>query len=92
MHPLTITGVGLEHLKGISRLDMLFCRDEAIAAAESLGLPVARRAYTHYGAFETSFVKKGGGGRLSLMLLRRAMCKHFVPSNIFAHLLFLVGG
>jgi hypothetical protein len=49
----------LEHLKGISRLGMFRCTDEAIAAAESLGLPVARREYTHYGAFDTSFVKEG---------------------------------
>jgi len=32
--------------------------DEAIAAAESLGLPVAKRTYTHYVAFETSFVER----------------------------------
>ena len=42
----TITGAGLEHLKGISRLGMANCADEAIAAAESLGLPVAKRRYT----------------------------------------------
>ena len=54
----TITGEGLEHLKGISRLGMHECTDEAIAAAESLDLPVARREYTHYGAFDTSFVEK----------------------------------
>ena len=53
----TITGAGLEHLKGISRLGMDGCTDEAIAVAESLGLPVARREYTHYGAFDTSFVE-----------------------------------
>jgi hypothetical protein len=40
---------------------MYGCTDEAIAAAESLGLPVARRAYTHYGAFDTSFVEKEEG-------------------------------
>ena len=51
----TITGAGLEHLKGISRLGMYDCTDEAIAAAESLGLPVSRRPYTHNGAFVTSF-------------------------------------
>ena len=55
----TITGVRLEHLKGISRLGMFLCRDEAIAAAGSLGLPVARRRYTRYGAFDTSFVEEG---------------------------------
>ena len=53
----TITGSGLEHLKGICRLGMYHCTDEAIAAAESLGLPVARRPYTRYGAFDTSFVE-----------------------------------
>jgi hypothetical protein len=53
----TITGAGLEHLKGISRLVMHLCADEAIAAAESLGLPVAKRRYTYYGAFDTSFVQ-----------------------------------
>ena len=57
----TITGAGLEHLKGISRLGMYLCTDEAIAAAESLGLPIARRMYTHYGAFDTSFVEKEEG-------------------------------
>jgi hypothetical protein len=57
----TITGTGLEHLKGISRLGMYGCTDEAIAAAESLGLPVTRRAYTHYGAFDISFVEKEVG-------------------------------
>ena len=43
---------------------MYGCSDEAIAAAESLGLPVAKRMYTHFGAFDTSFVEKkeGGGG------------------------------
>jgi len=55
---VTITGAGFEHLKGISRLGMHGCRDEAIAAAESLGFPVERRAYTHYGAFDASFVKE----------------------------------
>ena len=54
----TITGAGLEHLKGISRLGMYRCRAEAIAAAESLGLPVAKRVYTHYGAFDTCFVEQ----------------------------------
>ena len=53
-----ITGAGLEHLKGVSRLGMAGCSDEAIAAAESLGLPVARLMYTRYGAFDTSFVEK----------------------------------
>jgi hypothetical protein len=39
---------------------MAGCSDEAIAAAaESLGLPVARRRYTRYEAFDTSFVEKG---------------------------------
>ena len=38
---------------------MYGCSDEAIAAAESLGLPVARRRYTHYGAVDTSFVERG---------------------------------
>ncbi len=37
---------------------MAGCSDEAIAAAESLGLPVARRSYTHNGAFDTSFVEE----------------------------------
>ena len=46
-------------LKGISSLGMHGFSDEAIAAAESLGLPVARRTYTHYGAFDTSFVEVG---------------------------------
>ena len=55
----TITGAGLEHLKGISRLGMVDCTDEAIAAAESLDLPVAKRKYTHYGALNTSFVEAG---------------------------------
>ena len=54
----TITGAGLEHLIGISRLGMVVCTEEAIAAAESLDLPVARREYTHYGAFDTSCVEK----------------------------------
>jgi hypothetical protein len=54
----TISGTGLEHLKGISRLGMYGCTDEAIAAAESLGLPVARRHFTFYGAFDTSFVER----------------------------------
>ena len=53
----TITGEGLEHLRGISRLGMHHCRVEAIAAAESLGLPVARREYTYYGAFDPFFVE-----------------------------------
>ena len=47
----------MEHLKSISRLGMFRCTNEAIAAAESLGLPVARCMYTHYGAFDTSFVQ-----------------------------------
>jgi hypothetical protein len=47
----------LEHLKGISRLGMYGCTDEAVAAADSLGLPAARRGYTRYGAFDTSFVE-----------------------------------
>jgi hypothetical protein len=55
----TITGAGLEHLRGISRLGMYGCTDEAIAVAESLGLPVAKRGYTHYGAFDTSFAEVG---------------------------------
>jgi hypothetical protein len=55
----SITGTGLEHLKGISRLGMHGSSDEAIAAAESLGLPVARRPYTHLGSFDTSFVEVG---------------------------------
>jgi hypothetical protein len=55
---LTITGAGLEHLRGISRLGMYNCRAKAIAAAESLGLPTAKREYTRYGAFDTSFVEK----------------------------------
>ena len=55
----TITGAGLEHLKGISRLGMYECTDEAIAAAESLGLPVAKRLIIHNGAFDTSFVEAG---------------------------------
>ena len=55
----TITGEGLEHLQGISRLGMYECRAEAKAAAESLGLPVAERIYTWYGAFDTSFVELG---------------------------------
>ena len=38
---------------------MAGCSDEAIAAAESLGLTVARRRYTRYEAFDTSFVEKG---------------------------------
>jgi hypothetical protein len=53
----SITGAGLEHLKGITRLGMWRCSDEAKAAAESLGLPVARRVYSRYGAFETSFIE-----------------------------------
>jgi len=63
----TTTGAGLEHLKGISRLGMNSCSDEAIAAAESLGLPVglglpvAMRENTHYGAFDTSFVEEDDG-------------------------------
>jgi hypothetical protein len=51
----------LEHLKGISRLGMYCCTDDAIAAAESQGLPVARRVYTRYGAFDTSFVEREEG-------------------------------
>jgi hypothetical protein len=54
----TITGEGLGLLKGISSLGMHGFSDEAIAAAEGLDLPVARRRYTHYGAFETSFVER----------------------------------
>jgi hypothetical protein len=50
---VTITGAGLEHLKGISRLGMYLCTDEAIGAAESLGLPVARHQFTRFGAFDT---------------------------------------
>jgi hypothetical protein len=56
---ITITGAGLEHLKGISRLGMHGCRAEALAAAESLGLPIAKRRFTRYGAFDTSFVERG---------------------------------
>jgi hypothetical protein len=37
---------------------MAGCSDEAIAAAESLGLPVAKREYTRNGAFDTSFMEK----------------------------------
>ncbi len=48
----------MELLPGISRLGMAGCTDESIAAAESLGLPVARRGYTRYGAFDTSFVQR----------------------------------
>jgi hypothetical protein len=48
----------LEHLKGISRLGMYECTDEAIAAAESLGFPVERREYIHYGAFDASLVEQ----------------------------------
>ena len=49
----------MEHLKGISRLIMWQCTAEAIAAAESLGLPVARHHYNRYGAFDTSFIEVG---------------------------------
>ena len=49
----------MEHLIGISRLGMVVCTEEAIAAAESLDLPVAKRKYTHYGALNTSFVEAG---------------------------------
>ena len=56
-------GAGLKHLKGISRLGMYHCTDEAVAAAEGLGLPVARRMYTRYGAFDPSFVEKEEGDR-----------------------------
>ena len=51
----------MEHLRGISRLGMYGCTDGAIAVAESLGLPVARRVYTRYGAFDTSFVEREEG-------------------------------
>jgi hypothetical protein len=40
---------------------MAGCSDEAIAAAESLSLPVASRRYTRYGAFDTSFVEREEG-------------------------------
>ncbi len=55
----TITGAGSEHLIGISRLGMAGCRADAVAAAERLGLPVAKRRYTRYGAFDTFFVEEG---------------------------------
>ena len=55
----TITEAGLAHLVGVTHLGMYRCSEGAIAAAEGLGLPVAKRMYTHYGAFDTSFVEVG---------------------------------
>ena len=55
---VTSTGAGLGLLVGITNLNMAGCSEEAIAAAESLGLPVARREYTRYGPFDSSFVER----------------------------------
>ena len=54
----TITEAGLAHLVGIANLGMRDCSETAIAAAEDLGLPVARRSYTRYGPFDSSFVER----------------------------------
>ena len=54
----TITGAGLAHLVGITCLGMADCREETIAAALELGLPVATRLYTRYGPFDSSLVER----------------------------------
>ena len=46
----TITGAAFTHLKGISLLNMSSCRNEQVAAARSLGLPVKVLSPTSYGA------------------------------------------
>ena len=60
----TITGAGLAHLVGITNLGMADCSEEATAAAEDLGLPVARRFYTWFRPFDCSFVERAEGAGL----------------------------
>ena len=51
----TITRTGLVHLAGIANIGMWSCSEEAIAAAEDIGLPVADFKYMEYGPFDCSF-------------------------------------
>ena len=51
----TITGAGLAHLAGIANIGMCYCREGAIAAAEDLGLPVAKFLGMEYGPFDCAF-------------------------------------
>ena len=51
----TITGGALSHLQGIRLLSMYRCRDDQVAAARSLGLPVEQRRYTRIGALHCAF-------------------------------------
>ena len=51
----TITGAGLAHLAGIANIGMCYCREGAIAAAEDLGLPVAKFRGMVYGPYDCAF-------------------------------------
>ena len=56
---IPFTEVGLDHLKGITRLHMLGANAASIAAAHDLGLPVTTRACTGVSAFRFSDTELG---------------------------------
>ncbi len=53
------TGVGLAHLRGITRLHMKYANAASIAAARDLGLPVTTGACTESSAFRFSDAESG---------------------------------
>ena len=63
----TLTGTGFAHLQGIRALGMLDCRENLVADARGLGLPVNTRKCTSAGPLHYTFDERGWGEHYTIV-------------------------